>query len=453
MIKMILTKKYKNGEKEYIYPKTSSDLVLLGNNKSLSDKLNEFDSVNNIIKNIDINELSRLNTVLYNLIHNSNEETSPKTISQNIKDMVQLISYISQGIYDSGTDIPDGDLYLDNYVQLIDEIRQPLVQSLVEDRTTLTRITIPEEVTNIANEAFYGCSNLEEVYIPDTVISLGISSFEGCSKLKTVRFSNNITYIPESCFEYSGIEECILPEGLTYVGYGAFWSCSRMNKLILPESLTSISMWAFDGCSSLTEITIPNNVTSIGLTGFCSCSNLEKVNIDIENSKLSYIGEQAFDYTYKLKTFPFPKSISSLARHCFSSSGLEELIFPDTDHNISIGGNCFGGCKNLKKMYLSANVILNADIYDANSYETFRSATQLEDVTLGNGFNSNFLDLSASNKYPREMIVSWLNALYNRTGIVAYNNVIYKLIIGEENLAKLTDQDKAIAYDKNWTLA
>lgn len=452
MIKMILTKKYKNGEKEYIYPKTSSDLVLLGNNKSLSDKLNEFDSVNNIIKNIDINELSRLNTVLYNLIHNSNEETSPKTISQNIKDMVQLISYISQGIYDSGTDLPDEDLYLDDYIQLIDEIRQPLVQSLVEDRTTLTRITIPEEVTNIANKAFYGCSNLEEVYIPDTVISLGISSFEGCSKLKTVRFSNNITYIPESCFKYSGIEECILPEGLTYVGYGSFWHCRSLKTINFPESLNYIGQWAFDGCDSLIEITIPNNVTSIDDVAFYSLDNLEKVNIDIENSKLSSIGYQGFDYSYKLKKFPFPKSISYISGRCFSGSGLEEIIFPDTDHDISIRGLTFAYCINLKKLYLSANCYFFEDNYN-HTYDMFRNCINLEDVTLGNGFDSDHLDLSMSNKYPKEMIVGWLNALRDRTGITSYNNIPYCLTIGEENLNKLTDEEIAIATNKNWTLA
>jgi hypothetical protein len=44
--------------------------------------------------------------------------------------------------------------------------------------------------------------------------------------------------------------------------------------------------------------------------------------------------------------------------------------------------------------------------------------------------------------------VSWLNALYDRTGLSAY-----KLTMGSTNLNKLTNEQKAIATNKNWTLA
>lgn len=73
---------------------------------------------------------------------------------------------------------------------------------------------------------------------------------------------------------------------------------------------------------------------------------------------------------------------------------------------------------------------------------------KLTNVTLGDGFNCNGLDLSPSTKYSVDTIVSMLIALADRTGQTAYT-----LKLGAKNLAKLSDEQKAIATDKNWTLA
>lgn len=72
----------------------------------------------------------------------------------------------------------------------------------------------------------------------------------------------------------------------------------------------------------------------------------------------------------------------------------------------------------------------------------------LEFVEIENGFNCNGLNLTTSTKYSRETMISWLNALKNRTGEVSYT-----LTIGSTNLKKLTAEDIKIATDKNWTLA
>ena len=77
----------------------------------------------------------------------------------------------------------------------------------------------------------------------------------------------------------------------------------------------------------------------------------------------------------------------------------------------------------------------------------FYNCTSLTDVTIENGFNADGLNLSSSTKYTHDTILSWLNALYDRTGLDTY-----KFIIGTTNLNKLTDEEKAIATNKNWTL-
>lgn len=80
--------------------------------------------------------------------------------------------------------------------------------------------------------------------------------------------------------------------------------------------------------------------------------------------------------------------------------------------------------------------------------DIFYACAKLEFVELGQGFNANNLVLSVSTKYSRETILSWLNALADRTG-----ETTYKLTIGATNLKKLTEEDIAIATAKNWTLS
>lgn len=78
----------------------------------------------------------------------------------------------------------------------------------------------------------------------------------------------------------------------------------------------------------------------------------------------------------------------------------------------------------------------------------FVNCSNLEFIEIENGFNCDGLNLGFSTKYSRETILSWFNALKDRTG-----EIPYKFMIGSENLKKLTAEDIKIATDKNWTLA
>ena len=103
--------------------------------------------------------------------------------------------------------------------------------------------------------------------------------------------------------------------------------------------------------------------------------------------------------------------------------------------------NAFSGCSSLTTINLPSSVT------SINS-NSFGACSSLKYVTLGDNFNCNNIDLSASTLYTRETILQWLNALADRTGQTAY-----KLTIGATNLAKLTEEDILIATNKNWTLA
>lgn len=164
-----------------------------------------------------------------------------------------------------------------------------------------------------------------------------------------------------------------------------------VTEFVVPNSWTKIRQGVFNACKNLISITISNSVTSIESGAFSSCVLLTSIDI--------------------------PTSV------------------------LAIKGSAFYGCVALTDITIpNAVTIISAGV--------FTNCSKLTNVTLGDNFNCNGLDLSSSTKYSVDTIVAMFTALADRTGQTAYT-----LTLGATNLAKLSDEQKAIATDKNWTLA
>ena len=57
--------------------------------------------------------------------------------------------------------------------------------------SSLTRLTIPENVESIDSDAMYYCENLKSIAIPDKVTSIGSYAFRGCSRLTDIYYSGS----------------------------------------------------------------------------------------------------------------------------------------------------------------------------------------------------------------------------------------------------------------------
>lgn len=82
---------------------------------------------------------------------------------------------------------------------------------------------------------------------------------------------------------------------------------------------------------------------------------------------------------------------------------------------------------------------------------TFGGLTNLENLTIGGVIGQNGFDMSACKKLTVESLLSILHALENKSTDTSGTSWVCTL--GTENLAKLTDAEKAIATQKGWTLA
>lgn len=88
----------------------------------------------------------------------------------------------------------------------------------------LKEITLPESLTIIAYDAFFGCSSLTKVVIPDNVTEIEKTAFSQCTSLTEATIGRSVISIGKSCFD--GCEELatVICKGETpaRLGVGAF---------------------------------------------------------------------------------------------------------------------------------------------------------------------------------------------------------------------------------------
>ena len=93
---------------------------------------------------------------------------------------------------------------------------------------------------------------MSKLVIPDGVTEIGSNAFYNCN----------------------GLKELILPDSLSYIGLCIFGNCSSLTEIIIPESVTFIGDIAFSGCTDLTAVVIPYSVTYIDDNTFLNCPSL-----------------------------------------------------------------------------------------------------------------------------------------------------------------------------------
>ncbi|MBO5673186.1 MAG: leucine-rich repeat domain-containing protein [Paludibacteraceae bacterium] len=235
--------------------------------------------------------------------------------------------------------------------------------------STLNYIVIPNDVEHIGNSAFYGCTSLKSIAIPNSVYTMGgdvfsdcisletitIGSglmqcgkelFTGCSSLNEIVVENNTTYDSRNNCNaiiktrtntlVHGCKNTIIPDNVTAIGASAFVRCPYLTNIDIPNSVTSIGDQAFVNCASLKSITIPHSITSIGETVFYGCDSLTSIVVEKDNpiydnrNNCNAIIETA---TNKLivgcKNTIIPNSVTTIAYDSFAGVQLTFITIPN----------------------------------------------------------------------------------------------------------------------------
>lgn len=166
-------------------------------------------------------------------------------------------------------------------------------------------------------------------------------------------------------------------------------TCAEMmEKVVISDYYTSIgNQFISYDAPNLKSIHIGDNITSIG-EEFLGSHNesIQKINIP---KNIETIGRRCFRNT-SIKQLIFPNTITSIGDSAFSDNkSLEEVVIPDSENTINIGGSAFYNCPKLKKVYLGKGVtLLSSSVFDSCNIEEATFNTNVGYNYTGDKWNS-----------------------------------------------------------------
>jgi hypothetical protein len=145
-------------------------------------------------------------------------------------------------------------------------------------------------VTNIAQQAFGGCSGLTTITIPSSVTAIGDGAFEPCDAMTDITVAPlNPSYCSVNGVLFDKSTNILLqcpggkagtyhiPNGVTTIASYSFARCFGLTNVTIPGSLNSLADGAFYACRNLTTLTFPGPIQSISGAAFGFCSGLQGV--------------------------------------------------------------------------------------------------------------------------------------------------------------------------------
>lgn len=132
--------------------------------------------------------------------------------------------------------------------------------------------TVPDGVEEIAQYAFCGREELEEVIIPDSVKTIGARAFAGCTALKRVRLPDGLKWLYDATFDGCGsLEQIELPASLKEIRENVFRECASLREVVFPQGLEKVDHLAFSDCRRLEQIELPPEVKILP-SAFSGCA-------------------------------------------------------------------------------------------------------------------------------------------------------------------------------------
>ena len=248
----------------------------------------------------------------------------------------------------------------------------------------ISSVSIPQGITSIGDNAFYGCSNLTSVTVewPEP-LAINSTCFSNAS--------NATLNVPKGCYEtYAGAENwsnfktIVEPahtngdtfassitagSGTTdavfkvidvtnkYVSIGSGEESSiadyTSGKVIVPSTVKGydgntyqvkgLSMLAFFYCYEVTSVELPNGITTIGEAAFFECNALTSFIIP---TTVTAIDDLAFEGCYNLTSINIPANITSLGSGAFYGCTKLTSVTVNWTEPLAIDDECFTNAAN-----------------------------------------------------------------------------------------------------------
>lgn len=266
-----------------------------------------------------------------------------------------------------------------------------------------------------------GLMYLEEISLPSTLTGIGDEAFAliGC-------WTNNDD--PSNSNGTGQIKETLIniPDTVSWIGKNAFYN-SRLEGLRIPKSLTVIQEGTFYQSWISGDLIIPENVKMIGSRAFACCSKLTSIKL---HKGIEYIGYNAFSYCSNVTEMWLPSGLNMRTEYYDSSSGAPRGMWGIS--NDSTWG----------KIYSRKSAFAGM-----TSLTTLHTEPDFDYGVGGSSGYHYYLDFSES-----PLSTESLTELIVNLKDHSLDNARHVIRLGSSNIAKLSDNLKLVASQKNWGL-
>ncbi len=225
-------------------------------------------------------------------------------------------------------------------------------------------------------------TSILKIVIEEGVTSIGYGAFYYCTAAIEASIASTVTSIGGSAFRSCTALTTIgqLPSGLTEIGSYAWYDCRKLTgSLVIPEGVTVIEVDTFYNCKLLEKVELRGQITSIGSAAFDSCSALSDINFP---TSLTGIGNSAFADCSSLVSLVIPDSVVSIGDSAFyRCSNLESIILPENEEFIELKDYTFYQCSALNAIELPKYITTIGS-------NVFQKCTGLEAVELPENLTS-----------------------------------------------------------------
>ncbi len=266
------------------------------------------------------------------------------------------------------------------------------------DCTSLTWVTLTDEINAIGYQAFQGCTSLQGVLIGATPnITIGKLAFDGCRSLRFVAsnaangdvqddslalpssatgytflyclngstgYNGNWLYFDPDDIQEFKIEDCGGTKVLYGVdSYGDSWLALRAantatGDITLPITTTAIFSFSFEDTRTTDGTAFTLNWDELTALETINAAAFRRSSLggDITLPELYYYGANAFDSCTNLKNITLEGESLRLGNEMFMNcTNLETVTIGGVDNDDGLSNNLFGACSNLKELTFTSS--------------------------------------------------------------------------------------------------
>lgn len=287
-----------------------------------------------------------------------------------------------------------------------------------KSKNTVKYVFAPDSLTDIDEQAFLNCEQLEAVYLPESVVEIPVTCFSGCKNL-CLAGCKGVRKIGVQSFYNTGIAS------LNHIGNGmledidkfAFARCEKLRDLPLMNA-KHIGEGTFKNCASVSKLAVNSAVDLDGISQTLPSGkskeikklsslfvrdyvtykdedvNVEEIVVKCDNGEIpdyffagmssvkritiegdvNKIGEGVFADCLELETIDMNYTGNSIPAYAFINCPSLKDVDTITENIVEIGAHAFEGCLSIETVALRNPVKLGKGAY--------KDCTSLNEVSV-----------------------------------------------------------------------